>query len=150
MTKRFLIVCMAAALFLTCFAAVMARWGGLTSPPSHHRYERLRLGMTRQEVVTTLGVPPGNYDTRAPLLRGAILIHEAGCPRYSLPAWGRFAPTNQTESIRMEEWRWSDDWIDVAFNEHGIVIGYYLFDSSNPIRPPPQTIFERVRSWFGF
>ena len=51
--------------------------------------------------------------------------------------------------MRWQTWMWPDHWIYVAFDKHGLVIGYYLFEPMGPSLERPPSFSERICEWLG-
>jgi hypothetical protein len=93
-------------------------------------YDRIRLGMTLNEVEAAIGMPAGNYSG-TPNLSPRMgpfgkFVKESGLPSTCLPdAVGR-PMGGYLEPLTVKRWTWNNYWIWVAFNEDGKTVGYYL------------------------
>jgi hypothetical protein len=113
-------------------------WRQIDVPGPLRAYERIRLGMTRDEVETAIGTEP---------YRGVILspgrlkyVRETGLPAASV----RNRAERATE-LTVETWTWDESWIVVAFDARGKAVGFYLLESG---RQPPS-LLQRLTKWVG-
>jgi hypothetical protein len=107
-----------------------AVWREITKPEPVRAYERLRLGMTKDEVIDTIGAPPGpfpKYDERPSL----TLIRESG-RNYGRPP-----------SCVAVKWTWPTHQIVVVFDD-GIAVGQNLYEIDTP-----PSLLDRVRKFLG-
>ena len=88
------------------------------------RLERVKKGMTREEVIRTVGGPAGDYAGRDVILSG-------------FP--GR--------SLDYETWVCADGELLVLFDDAGVAIEVAVLDVEDPLGPP--TLTERIRRWLG-
>jgi hypothetical protein len=97
------------------------------SPPavSHERYERIKVGMTPEEVEAILGVPPGKYETR----RHRRIT-------YAFP-WSDYI------------WRGDEGTIAVRFDGSGRVEWHIFIDISEYTVDEDPTFFERLQRLLG-
>jgi hypothetical protein len=106
-------------------------------------YDRLKLGMTREEVEGVVGMPAGNYRTPImgmPLWR---LGREAGIP---WPRWWTADAADRADTAGIFSfWYWDDYCISVAFDKDKLAIGLFLLEED---RQTPG-FFERVRRFLG-
>ena len=103
-------------------------------PIGSFTYRRLSLGMTRKEVETAIGLPPGDYHTYA-LTGGSIgpgsssyLIAKSGLPESELPSWPFNRPKKLSDgrTVTVEEWWGNAFKIWVVFDQDETVVGTYL------------------------
>jgi hypothetical protein len=124
--RRFLV---GGVVLLALVVAVVAlpRLNRKTNPPpvSHERYERIREGMTVEEVEAVIGVPPGNYETR----RHRRIT-------YAFP-W--------SDSI----WRGDEGAIAVRFDGSGRVKWHTFIDISEYTVDDDPNFVEKLREWLG-
>jgi hypothetical protein len=113
-------------------------WRWIDVPVPLRAYERIRLGMTREEVETAIGREP---------YRGVILspgflhyVRETGLPAASIRH-----PAERSAELTVETWTWDESWIVVAFDDGGKAVGFYLLESA---RQPPS-LLERLTKWVG-
>ena len=123
MTRR-RVICglLLASAVLACFAGwfVIANARRVT----RSRFEQVKKGMTREEVIRTVGGPPGDYAGRDVILSG-------------FP--GR--------SLDYETWVCADGELLVLFDDAGTATEVAVLDVEDPLGPP--TLTERIRQWLG-
>jgi hypothetical protein len=95
------------------------------------RLERVKKGMTREEVIRTVGGPAGDYAGRDVIL--------SGFPGRSLGFPGR--------SLDYQTWVCADGELLVLFDDAGVAIEVAVLDVEDPLGPP--TLTERIRRWLG-
>lgn len=107
-------------------AAVVVAAVGLTAigpaqrlQPSRETFVQVKEGMSREQVIATVGGPPGNYSTEWEI--------------YS----ENLAPA--------ELWACDEVWLEVTFDREGRAERVRLHDLS----PPRTSFLQRVRHWFG-
>jgi hypothetical protein len=98
-------------------------WSSSREPAfSRQRFERVEVGMSREQVIATVGGPPGRYS-------------DATGPPFGV---------HYTD---YEDW-WSDEGLlMVQFDEHDKATDVVLFDV---MRRPRPTLIERLRQMLGF
>jgi hypothetical protein len=134
LTRRRLLICLLIATLLIVPVAGWVVWREITKPEPVRAYERLRLGMTHEEVQTAIGAPQEDFD----LPWGDLtIIREIGLPSAHLRDLSGFATGDQ--------WFWDDFCIWVVFDDRGQAVGLYLIDTGN--RPP--SVLEQLRAWVG-
>lgn len=111
----------------------------LRAPFEVRAYDRIRLGMTRADVIATIGQPPGNFSRRP---RPTIVQVVPDPVRATVANRGAPAADGATE-----RWRWTDYEIAVSFDPKGRAVGVNLEQLWD--RTPPPGLFERVRRWLG-
>jgi hypothetical protein len=123
MTRRRAIGCVVFCLALIGVGLGLLYLSG-TGPITRGQLARVKVGMSRDQVVATIGHPPGDYTSRPCLLRSTGYL-----------------------SFEYEHWL-SDagEWL-VVFDAEGMAINVYLYDTV-PIGPP-WTVAERIRRWAG-
>lgn len=105
-------------------------------------FERIAIGMGRDEVAAAIGLPPGSYARPLPGLPEYLdvirseKIRELGDTAVSGGSVA-FIPT------RHESWCWDDFWIATTLDD-GKVVGAALYAIPNP-----PTLFERLRRLLG-
>jgi hypothetical protein len=121
-------------------------WRAIAKPGPVRAYERLRLGMTLSEVEQVIGAPPGEYDD-ATLIRSSMTfiytLRESGISdqiAYKSVANGR-------GGLELQHWTWDDYCIEVALDDKGTVVGYYLLERPEPLFRP--SFLGRVRAFIG-
>jgi hypothetical protein len=140
LTRRRLLICLLIATLLIVPIGGWVVWRALYVPEPVRAYERLRLGMTREEVTQAIGMPQGNYGSRdLPLgmIASTSVNREAGLSQADL---GR----RWTEVI-LEVWTWDEYWIAVAFDFNGTAVGHYLYDCTYA----PPSLLDRLRQFIG-
>src|SRR5262249_22286451 len=94
---------------LLVLAASWLLWNWLIPPFPIRAYERLRLGMTQEEVETAIGLPPGYYDGVGPMpvsMSGIVSIfREAGLPSNKL---SDARNANDDSRVTIQFWVWED------------------------------------------
>jgi hypothetical protein len=118
--RRLLFGLLLASLVLACFGG----WLVMSSSPrvTMARFRRVKEGMSREEVIRTVGAPPGDYTRDGNMYR---------------PLKGLF--------VGFEEWGCDDGLLLVAFDDGGTATRVVLGD--NTIEP--STLTERIRRWLG-
>jgi hypothetical protein len=120
--RRVLLGLLLASAVLVCFAGWM--WIATRPRVTRERFEQVKEGMTREEVIRTVGGPPGDYSRRDD-------------PRLWI-----FSSN--------ERWRSDDGELLIGFDGAGIATEVVVLpaipDEFNP-GPPPLT--ERIRRWLG-
>ena len=128
---------------IVTLAAVLAftwvGWREVTTPEPVRAYERLRLGMTKDEVINAIGVPPGNYTNNESGRTYFERIRESGMPFEKL----------RSASVTVELWMWKDHSISVAFDEAEKTAGFYLFWMTDYSQPYQPSFIDRVREFLG-
>jgi hypothetical protein len=143
--RRLLIVLIATALIVS--AGGWLGWRAIAKPQPVRAYERLRLGMTKNQVDAAIGMPPGWYTE--PKLGGIMsgphvhYVRASGIPSVSLPT-----VDDRDTPLTLEQWTWDDYWIRVAFDEDGKAVGCYLLESSGP--GYDWSLLDRLRAFVGF
>jgi len=121
--RRWLLI--AAGLTVAGLGSVIYSWPDPGPRPCRETFERVRMGMTPEEVVATVGGPPGDYTG------GRYVV-----PLYMVTHWD--PPPNL--------------WIgeDAAFEVNYIdgKVGYLAFHEVSRWRGP--TTWQRFRTWLGF
>jgi hypothetical protein len=107
-------------------------------------YNRIRLGMTPQEVAVAIGVPPGYQDGIIPMpprmCPTGKYIRQTGLPSTDL----------RRKELFLEHWTWEDYWIWVRYDRTGRVVGYYLLEADGETWPGSSpSFFNRLRAWMG-
>jgi hypothetical protein len=111
-------------------SAVLAYFGGwlwIASKPqvTRARFEQVKEGMSREEVIRTVGGPPGDYrEGRRPIT----------------PDLDRFF------GVEDAYWVCDEGALMLYFDEAGIVTDPWVTDVANC---PPSTFTERIRRWLG-
>jgi hypothetical protein len=116
--RRILCGLLLASAVLACFA------GWLVSHPRsmRARFEQVQKGMSRDEVIRTVGGPPANYADLQMIRR--TYFEGVGCDAC---------------------WVGDDAKLIVYFDDAGTVMATVIVDAS----PPPLTLTERIRRWLG-
>jgi hypothetical protein len=122
--RRVLCVLLLASALLACFAG----WLWIRRPHlTRARFEQLKgqikKGMSSEEVIRTVGVPPGDYSN------------------------GRCVPISYRGSVP-HEWVCSDGALYVRFDNTETVYDVDVLDVLDRPLPPP-TFTERIRRWLG-
>jgi hypothetical protein len=102
-------------------------------------YARIGTGMSQQEVGDAIGLPPGDYRTRA---------HRPGGSRYT--EWSEEAAEDELGAAATDsQLRWECDQysISVGFDEAGVVTWKTLW---RHVPPAPRGPGEQVRTWLGW
>jgi hypothetical protein len=117
--RRVLCGLLLASALLVCFAGWLRVASG--SRVSLVRFEQVKKGMSREEVIRTVGGPPGDYsaDRRRPFCRGVLPEHE--------------------------RWLCDDGELFVRFDDDDTAAHLEVFDA---LRPTP-TLTEQIRRWLG-
>jgi hypothetical protein len=112
-------------------------------------YDRIKVGMTRQQVEGIIGLPTGDYYTgpRSPSSMSGpygTLNKEAGVRRSDLSDGPRGFASRDGRRVKLEQW-WGDNYIvEVGFGEDGAAVGCDLYDVDPPLHPD---LLTRLRSW---
>jgi hypothetical protein len=115
--RRLLCGLLLASAVLVCFAGwLWMRDPGVTGA----RFEQVKKGMTREEVIRTVGGPPGDYQT----IGFSIAVRAPDTPIYS-------------------SWVCDTGYLFVEFDEHGVATDVRLHTSN------AETLTERIRRWLG-
>ena len=114
---------------LLLLSAVLACFAGWLLIASHSRsmrarFEQVKEGMTRGEVIRTVGAPAGDYSGRDVILTG-----------WSGRSWEH------------ETWVCEDGELLVRFDAAGMATEVVVLDVEDPLGPP--TLTERIRRWLG-
>jgi hypothetical protein len=111
-------------LFASAVLACFAGWLWMASGPrvTMARFRRVKEGMSREEVIRTVGGPPGDYTRDGNMYK---------------PLKGLF--------VGFEGWGCDDGLLLVAFDDGGTATRVVVGD--NTIEPP--TLTERIRRWLG-
>jgi hypothetical protein len=123
--RRLLCGLLLASAVLACFAGWLLV---IASGPrvTRSRFEQVKKGMSREEVIRTVGGPPGNYSLRGTDSRG-------------LPM-----PTHRSiDPKHYENWLCDDGRVLVFFDDADRVDEVMFYDRS------PPTLAERIRHWLG-
>jgi hypothetical protein len=117
--RRLLCGLLLASALLACFGGWL--WVASGSRVSLVRFERVKKGMSREEVIRTVGGPPGDYSAErgGPFCKGLLPEHE--------------------------RWICDDGELFVRFDEDDTAAHLEVFDA---LRPTP-TLSVRIRRWLG-
>src|SRR5262245_33028435 len=121
-------------LLLGCLAALWAVFG---PSKAERAFNRIRLGMTRSEVESAVGLPPEDYSysqRRYPIPFKPIR-------EFGVPYWCQL--TTEHGSLIRDLWIWDNHQISVAFDRNGYAVGISLLKGS------PMTFFEWLRDFLG-
>jgi hypothetical protein len=139
-------------------AISLAGWLFWPVSPAFDAYQRMRLGMTRDEVDEVIGKPHGARVAALKLVginpaglttcpdSSGRAVHETGFPVTSVV--DSAALHDQSEILvgpAIRGWACQDQQLWVLFDGDGRVAGYSLLDSA--VRRP--SLFERLRAWIG-
>jgi outer membrane protein assembly factor BamE (lipoprotein component of BamABCDE complex) len=121
MTRRRVLCGLLLALaLLACFAG----WLWVTAPRvTRERFEQVKEGMSREEVIRTLGGAVGEPGTQV---------------GFNSDKWYRF---------NSHEWHIDGAVLIVYFDDAGTVRDVTILDFPPP--PPPRTLFARIHNWLG-
>src|SRR5262245_19328208 len=140
--RRRLLIGLLIATALIVTASGWAVWQEIMKPEPVRAYDRLRLGMTLSEVEQVIGAPPGEYDD-ATLIRASMTfmhtLRESGISDQI--AYESVA--NDRGGLELQHWTWDDYCIEVALDDKGKVVGYYLLERPEPLFRP--SLLGRVR-----
>jgi hypothetical protein len=120
--RRALCGLLLASAVLACSVGVL--WNANARKVTRARLEQVKKGMTREEVIRTVGGPAGDYAGRDVILSG-------------FP--GR--------SLDYETWVCADGELLVLFDDAGTATEVTVLDVEDPLGPP--TLTERIRQWLG-
>jgi hypothetical protein len=110
-------------LLLSALLACLGGWLWIASPRvTRARLEQVRYGMSRDEVIHTVGGAPGDYS------RGQVSIN-----RHSIPS-------------QHETWLCEDGLLFVRFDDADKATNVVIHDVVNS---GPPTLTERIRRWLG-
>lgn len=113
------------------FVLVLTIIGCMSALPTFKSsaYYQIKEGMTKQEVISILGVPPDSYRTDPMLLNSAYgkILATSGVPV-------------QGGDISIDEWLEDRYGIAIAFDKKGRVIGTQLFRMQSYDSPPARWI----------
>jgi hypothetical protein len=118
--RRLLCGLLLASAVLACFGGWL--WMASARKPSRAKFEQVKKGMTREEVIRTVGGPPGNYSTS-----------------------DRFGTAQDL-------WVADDAELRVKFDDAGTATEVVVFNGhiySGPVVLRPLTFTERIRRWLG-
>jgi hypothetical protein len=119
-------------------------------------FNRIRLGMTKDEVEAAIGSPAGYQNRTMPeddywISCGATAvavkyIRTTGLSSDRLVGTTGPLLPGEAERVTFKSWAWENHWISVAFDDRSkLVVGYSLLESE----VPQPTFFERLRGWIG-
>jgi hypothetical protein len=117
--RRLLFGLLLASAMLACFAG----WLLIGRRVSQARFEQVKIGMSREEVIRTVGGPPGDHSN------GECV---------SLCGLGTFRDKGY------ESWRGDDGELFVRFDDAGTATNVVIQDVFGP-----PTLTERIRRWLG-
>jgi hypothetical protein len=143
LTRRRLLIGLLIAMALIAPVVCWSVWRAISLPRPIRAYERIRLGMTPDEVERAIGMPPGEFaPLTAYMSRGyPQYIRESGLPSETADAeWVHARMT-------VQRWRWEEYAIYVAFDEDEKAVGYYLLQWPGAWTPP--SFFDRLREFVG-
>jgi hypothetical protein len=152
MNRRF-IVLMCIGLLVICLGTTVGIKSSRNRHPIAVKYEQIRLRMTRDEVETAIGMPPGDYDTSqhfGGLTSGPFgdYVKKRGIPPDGLPNAAGRRGAGDSEKLTVQRWTWDDYWIWVAFDERDRVVGCYLLETVDDKYPRhPDGLFDYLRVW---
>jgi hypothetical protein len=116
-------------------------WVVIRDPEPVRAYERIKLGMTLEEVELTIGMPASNYGSGP--WSGVMPLYENSVAASRLLTMETGLPLGiDRPSLAYADWTWDDYWIKVAF-ENGRVIGYYLLQEHQ------ASFLNRMRQFLG-
>jgi hypothetical protein len=106
-------------------------------------YCRIKPGMRREEVIASVGLPPGNYRSRE------LDDDPDFCGLYELACWGEDAwfYTPRPEGATCDRWLSDSYLIQVEFGPEGGARSCLLYESRWLSSWPT---FDRVRAWVGW
>src|SRR5262245_45130739 len=123
---------LAGAIFISLVCVVVSLpWN--SQPIGPENYNRIGLGMSREEIEKIIGMPPGIYTTHPMSVGHAVtaegpwggLISEIGRPRSTIQK-------ERGPKGRVSKW-WGEHYaIEVAFDEQGLAVGCYLLEILRP------------------
>jgi hypothetical protein len=102
------------------------------------RFEQVKKGMTREEVIRTVGGPPGNYSRADEI----YLLDRAVSSHWTVDRFG----------TAQGLWVADDAELRVEFNDAGTATKVMVFPGhfySGPVLLRPPTFTERIRRWLG-
>jgi hypothetical protein len=122
MTRRRLLCGLLLCAVLVCFAGVFV----VTNRPgvSSARFKQVQKGMSRQEVIRTVGGPPGDYSS------GQFATDHSDARRY----W------------QVESWFCGDLELLIHFDDDDTAAEVVLLHAHVP---EPETLTKRIRGWLG-
>jgi hypothetical protein len=122
--RRILCGLLLASALLACFAG----WLWIASRPrvTRERFEQVKRRMSREEVIRTVGGPPGDYTS------GRYLIQPDSLGCYA--------------SVKREAWLCDNGELLVRFDDADTAAHVVVREVKN-LGPPPLT--ERIRRWLG-
>src|SRR5262245_36009970 len=144
LTRRRLLIGLLIATMLIVPAGGWAVWRAIAKPAPLRAYERLRLGMTLTEVEEAIGAPPGIHTDISPAFlarRFPQHVRESGLPSETAEADWVHA------KLTVERWSWEEYSINVAFDDDGKAVGYYLLQW--PGEWPQPSFLDRLRQFVG-
>jgi hypothetical protein len=118
--RRLLCGLLLASAVLACFAGWLWIWTG--SRDMRKRFEQVKEGMSREEIIRTVGHPPGDYSG------GHSII---GTPSLA----------SNPDLI----WFTDDAWLVVGLEEDGTAASVRVLN----VTPESPTLTERIRRWLG-
>ena len=120
--RRLLFGLLLASVVLACFAG----WLVMSSGPrvTRARLEQVKEGMTREEVIRTVGAPPGDYTNGPVIMQGVS-----------------FTDTSDIDAF----WVCDDAGLIVYFDDAGTVSYVSIVD----VIAPSPTLTEKIRRWLG-
>ena len=95
------------------------------NPPavSRERFERLKKGMSREEVEAIIGVPPGTYETERRISIGTFGLH------------------------RGDHWQGDEGIITVTFDATGHAVYFSFINADEYSTPDEVGLLDRLREW---
>jgi outer membrane protein assembly factor BamE (lipoprotein component of BamABCDE complex) len=127
-------------LFASALLACFAGWLWLVSGPqvTRAKFKQVHKGMTREEVIRTVGGPPGNYSRADEI----YLLHRAVSSHWTVDRSG----------TAQDLWIADDAELRVKFDDAGTATTVMVFPGHfhyGPVVLRPLTLTERIRRWLG-
>ena len=126
--RRLLCGLLFAAALLACFGGGVL-WIADARKMTRGRFERVTKGMSREEVIRTVGGPPGDYSEG----RGQPIGH-------------RPVTWDDPKPYRSQSWVGDDAWMLVEFDDDDTVVHVAVQIVRQKSQP---TLIDRIRRWFG-
>ena len=124
MSRRRLLIGFATLLVVVVVAMLPSIYRKINPPAvSRERFERLKKGMSREEVEAIIGVPPGTYETERRISLGLFPIPPG------------------------EIWNGDEGIIDVCFDDTGHAVYLSFFNADEYSIPAEVGLLDRLRAW---
>jgi hypothetical protein len=135
--RRVLCGLLLASTVLACGAG----WLWMVSGPrvTRARFEQVKKGMTKEEVIRTVGVPPGDYSSDEDLYDG--WVRQQAAPWDIFDWWA-------CDDGQHDETHKSVSYLLVRFDGTGTALEVKTISEVRGV-VVPQTLTERIRRWLG-